>query len=216
VVRDDGTAEDGYGWVASAIEGVYVQTFEPEEFPSGRLDRACICWMRSRDDATIDFEVVIFGDNHGVPLMEPAVAIPATAAAVPTALDGRFYEVDLGGVQLGRDTFHLGVRWDPSVDQYFYLCADKSEETPVAQGFFIDDRADEWASVVGNDDPTFFGHRAMFIRAVAEPGVAAASVPTMGTMGIVVFVVLMAIVAFLILGRREKESRAESEPVDRD
>ena len=121
VVKDDGTPETGYGWVPSAIDGIYVQEFHPSEFPSGRLETACICWMRTRADSTIDFEIVVFGESQGVPLMEPAYVIPATATDVPTALDGAFYEVDLSGLELGQDTFYLGARWNPSVDQFFFV-----------------------------------------------------------------------------------------------
>ena len=79
----------------------------------------------------------------------------AVATLVPTFPDGGFYSVDVSDADFHAptDIFYLGVRWNPSEDGFFFVCVDKSEETPVVDGWYIDDRADEWASVLESNDP---------------------------------------------------------------
>ncbi len=201
IIKDDGCAETGYGWVPSAIEGTYVQEFHGSDFPGRALESVCICWMRTRSDDEIDFDIVIYGDYQGEPLPTPRHIIPAHASAVPAALDGAFTEVDLGGLQLGSGTFYIGARWNPSIDQFFFVCADRSIETEITDGWFIDDRADEWSSVLTTTDPIFADHRAMLIRPVGGEGFGLA-LPTMGNVGIFVFIGVLAVFAMLILRRR--------------
>jgi hypothetical protein len=200
VVLDDGEPETGYGWVPSVVEGIYVQELEVADLPSRRLESVCICWMRSRADETLDFEVVIYPEVDGAPALEPAVVVPASVQGVPQALDGVFAEVRLpgDGVMVGSDRIYVGARWDASVDQFFFVCADHTESTPVVNGFFIDDRADEWESVLETSDPIFLSHRAMLIRVVtaAEDGF---GVPAAGTAGLILLAVALACLAMLRL-----------------
>jgi hypothetical protein len=200
VVKDDGEPEVGYGWVPSVVEGIYVQEFRVAELPGRDIERVCVCWMRTREDSELAFDVVVYGDAGGVPLMTPFLVVPTVASDVPLALDGAFYEVDIGalGVDLPGDVIYVGARWDPSVDQYFFVCADKSPGTPEVNGFYIDDRADEWGSLLESSDPNFTDHRALLVRAVgAQPQ--PPGIPTVGGFGIVVFVMLVAGLAILRL-----------------
>ena len=202
VVKDDGIPETGYGWVQSVVEGIFVQEYHVSEFAGEELETVCVCWMRNRQDTEINFDVVIYGDADGVPMMSPAFVIPAVATDVPEALDGAFYEVDLSesGVRLGQGTFYVGARWNPSLDQNFFVCVDKSDDTPVVGGFFIDDRADEWADMLDTMDSTFLNHRALLVRVVgAEAG--AMPVPTLSVSGAAIFVLLLAALAVIVLRR---------------
>jgi len=200
VVLDDGEPETGYGWVPSVIEGIYVQELRVADLPSRRLQTVCICWMRTRADDSLDFDVVIYPEVDGAPALEPAVVVPASIQNVPQALDGAFAEVQLpgDGVMVGSDRVYVGARWNASVDQFFFVCADRSESTPVVNGFFIDDRADEWESVLETPDPIFAPHRAMMIRAVAaaEDGF---GVPAAGAAGMAVLALVLAAAAVLRL-----------------
>lgn len=204
VIKDDGNAEVGYGWVPSVVEGIYVQPFHRREFPSRTLDSVCVCWMRSRPHDSVDFEVVIYTRDGDVPAMEPVYVIPARAEDLPMAPDGAFTEVDLSGhgVVLPYGTFYIGARWDPSVDQFTFICADQSETTEEVDAFFIDDRAEGWGSVLESTDPGFADHRAMLIRAVAGPVDTSPTIPTLSEVGIGVFVVILALLAVLILRRK--------------
>jgi hypothetical protein len=203
VVKDDGTPETGYGWVPSVIEGIYVQELHVAELSSRLLETVCICWMRSRSDSSLDFDVVIYPDVDGAPAMEPAIVVPASISDVPQALDGVFAEVDMpgDGVMLGSGTFYVGARWNASADQFFFVCADRSEGTPVVDGYFTDDRADGWESVLDTQDPIFTQHRAMMIRAVAAEN-DGFGVPALGPWGVAGLVGALALVAVLLLRRR--------------
>jgi hypothetical protein len=203
VVLDDGTLETGYGWVPSVLDGRYVQRFERADFVSRRMEEICICWTRNRSDDEISFSVQLYRDQGGRPALEPQASLEAVATIVPTFPDGAFYTVDVSGIDMRAvtDVFYLGVQWDPSRDQFFFVCADHSEGTPVTDGWFIDDRADEWTSVLDTIDPIFLNHRAMLVRGRAMEG-DFPLVPTLSGWGIVLLVVVIAGFGALLLRRR--------------
>jgi hypothetical protein len=204
VVKDDGTVETGYGWVPSAIWGVYVQEFQATEFTSPFLDAVCVCWLRTSADDTIDFDLVIYGDAGGVPEMTPHAVIPATASEVPdgVAAAGEFWEVDVTGVTIGPGTWYIGARWNPSVDQYFFVCTDKSPETEPVNVFYLDDRADEWGSALDTGDPTFDDHRAIMVRPRAQPQPPHPAVPALGPWGLALLTGLLLAAGVLLLRSR--------------
>ena len=203
VVLDDGSLETGYGWVPSVIDGRYVQRFERADFVSRRIEEICICWTRNRTDDEITFSVQLYRDRGGRPAFEPEASLEAVATMVPTFPDGAFYTVDVSGIDMRAvtDVFYLGVQWDPSLDQFFFVCADHSEGTPVVDGWFIDDRAFEWTSVLDTIDPIFFNHRAMLVRGRAMEG-DFPLVPTLSEWGIVLLVIVIAGFGALLLRRR--------------
>jgi len=167
IVLDDGSMETGYGWVSSAVWGEYVQEFPSEELGSTILDSLCVCWTRTREDEDIDFEVVVYKDFSGIPGNAPIMVFPARATHVPVYGEGAFYEVDFQDQlpPLGVGTYHIGVRWNPSVDQFFFLCADQNPGSEPVPGFFRDDRSDgEWGSILETSDPMFQDHAAIMIR----------------------------------------------------
>ena len=198
VVLDDGTAESGYGWVPSVVDGRYVQTFQTIAFSSRRLQAVCICWTRTRDDVDVDFNVEIYRDTGEGPELDPIASIPASMSDVPEFPDAGFVEVDVSGQvpRLPRPIVHIGVAWDASVDQFFFVCADRSPGTDQVNGHFIDDRAQEWASVLDTNDPIFQEHRAMLIRAQAWPqGVG----PVLGWPGVLILSILLAAIGWPLL-----------------
>jgi hypothetical protein len=204
LVKDDGSLETGYGWVPSVVDGRYVQRFDVFELNSRKLEELCVCWTRTRPDDEITFWVDLYRDRGGRPALEPEASVEAVATLVPAFPDGAFYSIDLSGAELRSptDVFYAGVRWDPSQDQFFFVCADEGPDTAVVDGWFIDDRADEWGSVLETGDPTFIDHRAMMIRIRGLDGYFVL-VPTMGTVGVVVMVIALALVASLVLRRRQ-------------
>lgn len=171
VILDDGSAETAYGWVPSVVDGRYVQTFQTATFRSRQLETVCICWTRTRADQDLDFNVEIYRDTGEGPELQPLASIPAAIGAVPQWPATTFVEVDVAaaGVRLPAPIVHIGVSWDPSVDDFFFVCADHSAATGQVDGYFIDDRAKEWTSVLNTRDPIFQNHRAMLVRARADP-----------------------------------------------
>jgi hypothetical protein len=203
VVKDDGTLESGYGWVPSVVDGRYVQRFEVSEFRSRKIDEICICWTRTFPDDEITFEVQLYRDRRGVPARSPETSVEVVATFVPTFPDGGFYSVDVSndGMIAPTNVFYLGVQWNPSVDQFFFVCADQSHETPVVDGWFVDDRANGWTSVLESNDPIFDDHRAMMIRGRAAEGYYAL-VPTLDERGIAILILVLAALGVALLRRR--------------
>lgn len=202
VVLDDGTLESGYGWVPSAVDGRYVQRFEVADFRSRKMEDVCICWTRTQPDDEVRFRVEIYRDRGGRPSRSPDESIEVVATSVPSFPDGAFYTVDVSSIDMRAptDVFYLGVRWNPSEDGFFFVCVDQSETTPVVNGWFIDDRADEWESVLESNDPIFDEHRAMMIRARALEGYYGL-VPTLGTWGLVILIGAICAVGLFVLRR---------------
>ncbi len=215
VVVDDGSAETGYGWVPSVIEGEFVQEFDAAAFSSHRLDSVCLCWIRTRPDTEIDFEIVFYRqvvdpDNATrlLPAAEPYAVFPGSADVVPKGIAESFFEVDVRGVVIPAGASYIGARWDPSTDQFFFVCTDTSDDTPPVEVFFRDDRAEgEWTSVFESNDPIFDDHRAIMVRALPGPLVAV-DVPALGMSGLALMAAALATLAlWLLIARRRWPGR---------
>lgn len=201
LVRDDGSAETGYGWVPSVVEGIYVQEVIATDLPTRIMEKVCACWLRTRVDAEIDFDVVFYAQEDGRPAADPYASVPAQAGAIPSGVTGRFYEVDVSGVVLVPGVSYVGVRWDPSADDFFFVCVDTTPSTALVEGFFIDDRAADWVSISQALDPIFDAHRAMMIRLVARPE---ADVPVLPGPGLALFVLGLAVAGAVALARSRR------------
>lgn len=173
VIKDDGIPEIGYGWVPTAIYGIYVQVYDVSEFAQPTVDEVCVCWRRSRDDDSIDFEIVFYRDADGQPEEEPFAAVAASLDDVPDlnlgGPPGRFAKVATPGVHLPTTgPVYIGVRWDPSADQFFFACDDQTPETERVNIWFRDDRAEGWDNADETNDSIFIAHRALLVRPVGS------------------------------------------------
>ncbi|MCP4899498.1 MAG: hypothetical protein GY906_21235 [bacterium] len=199
IVYDDGTFEAGYGWIPSAINGRYVQRFEVSQPSKQQITEMCVCWTRIRDDDQIEFSFELYEDIDGVPALLPTASQTMIADNVPSFQSGAFYKADLSS-QLDwtppSSVFYLGVSWNPSIDQFFFVCADQSETTPAVESFFIDDRADEWTSVFETNDPIFDDYRALLIRASLRQLYA---VPVLDGFGITLMALLVLVSALIMV-----------------
>lgn len=167
LVVDDGSYETAYGWVPSALWGEYVQTFHIADAGAVALESVCLCWTRTREDDSLDFEIEVYEDVDGWPAQEPLIVVQSAVDDVPAWTDGLFVEVPIGvdAPLLTPGTYHIGARWGPSVDPFFFICADQSNPDAAVPGFFRDDRSEgEWDSVLETTDPIFADHTAMLIR----------------------------------------------------
>ncbi len=202
VVLDDGTVETAYSWVPSAVWGEYVQTFPGGPLVSSRLDSVCVCWTRTHADDSLDFEVVVYSGTQAYPGQRELFSFPASVVAVPEWPDAAFVEVQAppDAPPLSAGGHHIGVRWNPSVDQFFFVCADQSAtDTPVA-GFFRDDRSQgEWGSILDTSDPIFADHAALMVRVRAHR---VPWIPTMGLVGLMAMALLLAISGWFVLRPR--------------
>lgn len=179
LVADDGSVETGYGFVPNSKEGIFVQRFDPQRAAATVFKAVCVCWLKTRGDRNIEFEVVLFEDQGGGPAPKPSFAHGATATAEQVAPDvksaGSFVRVPLPPVPLPAGPFYLGVRWNPHTASHLFVCADKTPRgdddgggagTP---GFFREDVRPRWSSLEAAKDPNMKGHQALMIRAVLGP-----------------------------------------------
>lgn len=201
LVPDDGSAETGYGWIPSVIDGRYVQEVDAAQLPFRELRKLCVCWLRTRSDDEIDFEVVFHARQGDQPAPQPYAAVPARATGVPLGVTGRFYEVDVSGVELAPGISYVGVRWNPSIDRFFFVCTDTSPATPPVEAFYIDFLASDWTSVFESRDPIFANHRAMMLRLQARPATVL-DVPAMGGAGAFLLALFLAAAAVRAVRRR--------------
>ncbi len=207
VIVDDGSAETGYGWVPSVIEGEFVQQFHTSQFPTRKLESVCVCWIRTQPDTEINFEVIFYGDDDGMPASSPYAVVPASATVEPQGIVGTFSEIDVRGVKLPVGRSYIGARWDASVDRFFFVCTDTSEETAVVNVFFRDDRSEGiWTSVLESSDPIFNEHRALMVRARSSFETVV-DVPALGASGLVFLAALLA-VSGALAARRQSQCNA--------
>ncbi|MEM7356211.1 MAG: hypothetical protein AAF657_35675 [Acidobacteriota bacterium] len=171
LAKDDGTVETGYGYVPSAKMGRYVQELDAGDLPSRKLQEVCVCWLRSREDSDIEFEVEFYKDQNGVPAATPYAKVSGTATEVPNGVAeaGRFYSVDASSVTVPEGKSYVGVHWDPSESTFFFVCSDQSPESPRTKVFSQEDRAPRWADIGTSRDPIFKPHRSMLVRVKAAP-----------------------------------------------
>ena len=173
LIKDDGSAETGWGWVPTAIRGQYLQELNSGELPTRFLDRICICWLRTRQDADLDFDIVIYGQQADLPAAVPFAVVPAQVRGLPQGVpNATFFEFALPNIEVPAGTFYIGPRWNPSLDQFFFVCADTTATTPPTNLWFIDDRAEGWDNTFTTTDPIFANHRAALIRPVAGSRIA--------------------------------------------
>lgn len=62
-IHDDGVPEDAFGWNTDLVTvGRYMDRFDPISLPF-TYDQVCICWVRSRTDTELAYQIEIFDDN---------------------------------------------------------------------------------------------------------------------------------------------------------
>jgi hypothetical protein len=167
VVLDDGTVESGYGFSPSSTSGSYVQEVTSGAIEHPYLNSVCVCWLKARAGWDITFEVVVYLSREGRPAAVPLYSVPATARAVPKSVAeaGVFVEVDMGRVPVPKESFFLGVRWNPREQAFLFICVDRSEQTEKTRVFFQESAVPRWVAVTESKDPIFLLHRAIMVRA---------------------------------------------------
>ena len=107
---------------------------------------------------------------------------------------------------------YIGARWDPSSDEFFFVCADHSDGTPEVEVFFRDDRAEgEWTSVFETTDPIFDDHKAIMVSVLPGPLVAI-DVPVLGARGLVLLAAALATLGLWALTARRRRGKEFDKP----
>ncbi len=164
IVTDDGTPENGYGWGTGYL---FVQKFTPPSYPYG-FGRVCSAFTQAGGDTQLDFSVFIFDDDgiDGGPGTQLA-RIPATMNGIPPWLDTIFASVDVSGQVplVWQGSVYIGVGWDDSVSQGFFVAADESPTTAPQRGYYRDN-SPNWIDI----SQTHTGYRSLLVRASGDAG----------------------------------------------
>lgn len=170
-VFDDGTVETGYSFVPNATDGMYVQPLNSSQLASRQLSKVCVCFLKTRGDDSAFFRVVFFNDIGGAPHPYPYAAVNAKATDIPKSVEdaGRFYEVDVTGVEIPEGVSYVGVRWNPSKSPYLFTCTDTSEETAKTPVYFREGPRPRWKTNERTKDPVFRPHRSIMLRTESMP-----------------------------------------------
>ncbi|MEM9292034.1 MAG: hypothetical protein AAGD01_10165 [Acidobacteriota bacterium] len=169
LVYDDGVADNGYGAASTATVYEVVQLFQLPRTPL-EWDQATLCFSRLGIDSSLDFDLVVYDDDGiaGAPgtLLQ---SLLATVDGVSTDLAGSYYNFDLSslGITFSDTTVFIGARWDPSVEQDFFLCSDHSG-TGIQPGYSRVGGTGVWGTPPAGDTD----YRALMVRGVFSDPVA--------------------------------------------
>ena len=183
VIHDDGTIETGYQ-SGPGILGIFVDKFTPASYPSSYTS-VCLAFMRLCGATTSErVEVVVYDDDGpgGSPGTELG-AMPVTIDNIPIFPDPtpvwNSFDISSLNIVINDGSVYIGARWTPpSFFDRAYLASD--ENGPGSgDGYYFDNISNVWTPI-GNFFPQY---RAMFVRAVEQPGglVAAGTRPAAGS-----------------------------------
>lgn len=170
IQTDDGTFEQSYGASFGMI--AYAMRVSPAD--AVRFDRVCVCFRRNQpsfspQDPRLALNLKIWRDDEGVP--GEILASLDNVRADPVNNSSNFFSWDVSTLDFRTaGPVFVGVEWDASDDEDFFLCADQSG--PGGEPAFF-------GSTTFNDSPSlrlgqvgaFPDYRALGIRVLASPTV---------------------------------------------
>jgi hypothetical protein len=170
VIHDDGTVETGYQ-SGPGILGIFADKFTPTSYPS-IYTSVCLAFNRlCGGPASERMEVVIFDDDGpgGSPGSELG-AMPVTVDNIPIFPDPtpawNSFDISSLNIVVNDGSVYIGARWTPPsfFDRVFL---DSDENGPGdGDGYYFDNVKNFWTPI-----RNFFPfYRAMFVRAVEQPG----------------------------------------------
>ena len=132
MIFDDGTFENGVGWLNTVTDGRYVSLFTPPAYP-WQFNSLCLPLTRTGTTTDFTFDIVVYdGTGGGTPGTLVTTIPGVTAAGVPSYPSFTFYSFDISSVpQLVSGSYYIGIKYNPSVYQNFYSMDDESITTPL-------------------------------------------------------------------------------------
>jgi hypothetical protein len=170
VIHDDGTVETGYQ-SGPGILGIFADKFTPTSYPS-IYTSVCLAFNRLCGDGTSErVEVVVFDDDGpgGSPGTELG-AIPVTVDNIPIFPDPtpawNSFDISSLNIVVNDGSVYIGARWTPpSLFDRVFLSSDENGPGD-GDGYYFDNFDNFWTPI-----RNFFPfYRAMFVRAVEQPG----------------------------------------------
>jgi hypothetical protein len=170
VIHDDGTVETGYQ-SGPGILGIFADKFTPASYPS-TYTSVCLAFNRLCGGPTSErVEVVVFDDDGpgGSPGTELG-AMQATVDNIPIFPDStpvwNSFDISSLNIVVNDGSVFIGARWTPpSFFDRVFLSSDENGPGD-GDGYYFDNFDNFWTPI-----RNFFPfYRAMFVRAVEQPG----------------------------------------------
>jgi len=169
-IHDDGVAENGYGWNASAGNpSAFCTKFIPTVYPY-KFTKYCIALTRlATGVANFNFNIVMWKSVNGMPgpiLDQTSV----TASALPIWPTVSFYDFVLPATWAqvtGTDSVFIGIQYDPTTQTDIFVTADESVTTAMWPGFTTT-AAGPWQTPPIASPTYWAGYRAFLQRAEGQ------------------------------------------------
>jgi hypothetical protein len=170
VIHDDGTVETGYQ-SGPGILGIFADKFTPTSYPS-IYTSVCLSFNRLCGGNTSEHvEVVVFDDDGpgGSPGTELGV-MPVTVTNIPIFPDPtpawNSFDISSLNIVVNDGSVYIGARWTPpNLFDRAFLSSDENGPGD-GDGYYFDNFDNFWTPI-----RNFFPfYRAMFVRAVEQPG----------------------------------------------
>src|SRR5947208_7908629 len=169
VIHDDGTVENGYGG-GPGITVIYADKFTPAAYPSSYTS-VCLAFNRlCAGPASYPIEIAIFDDDGpgGSPGTELG-SMPVTITNIPIFPDPttawNSFDISSLNIRVNEGSVYIGARWSSDSLALVYMSAD--ENGPGSGGGYWFSNIDNAWAPIQNVFPLY---RAMFVRAVEQPG----------------------------------------------
>ena len=169
VIHDDGTVENGYGG-GPGITVIYADKFTPAVYPS-TYTSVCLAFNRlCAGPTSYPIEIVVFDDDGpgGSPGTELG-AMPVTITNIPIFPDPtpawNSFDISSLNIMVNDGSVYIGARWSSDTLAQVYMSAD--ENGPGSGGGYWFSNIDNLWAPIQNVFPLY---RAMFVRAVEQPG----------------------------------------------
>jgi hypothetical protein len=169
VIHDDGTVENGYGG-GPGITAIYADKFTPAVYPS-IYTSVCLAFNRlCAGPTSYPIEIVVFDDDGpgGSPGTELG-ALPVTITNIPIFPDAtpawNSFDISSLNIVVNDGSVYIGARWSSDTLAQVYMSSD--ENGPGSGGGYWFSNIDNLWAPIQNVFPLY---RAMFVRAVEQPG----------------------------------------------
>jgi hypothetical protein len=169
VIHDDGTVENGYGG-GPGITVIYADKFTPATYPD-TYTSVCLAFNRlCAGPTSYPIEIVVFDDDGpgGSPGTELG-SMPVTITNIPIFPDPtpawNSFDISSLNIVVNDGSVYIGARWSSDSLAEVYMSAD--ENGPGSGGGYWFSNIDNLWAPIQNVFPLY---RAMFVRAVEQPG----------------------------------------------
>ncbi len=193
IIHDDGVAENGTGWNASAGYASLADRFTPATYPA-TIGTVCVSLIAITAPPSVNIKIAVYNDSGaggspGTLLGSKSFAAhPATISGVPATVPFEAFDISDLNLTIASGNVYVAVEWDAAAEPSgFYLATDESASTPYANGYYKT-TGSPWTAFAG--DSNFGDIQALFIRAAmpaagpGAPSVAKAFAPTQVLSGV--------------------------------